>query len=419
MLVVIGIQVIQGESVVTVQEIHRAGIAHVNAVVQVHRTRDSPARLRCVPEISLQKITDTVTVFPIPLRPAVVRRERSNLIHAACIPGFCNQLDVSEDRIKGKLLQKWRILHRSTVCRSSENARKVKAEPIHMVIGHPVAKTFHNKALYNRVIAVHGIAAAGEVVVLRIRRQHVIDVIVNALKGNERAALSALCGMVEDHIQNHFDSVLLQKLDHLLQLPTLTVVLCRSGIAGVRGKKSHRVVAPVFVQPLPLIRMTVCDLVEFKDRQQLHCRDAQLLQIRNLLDDPRKGSGIRNAAGGILRKAANMELINYRILHLRIGKLRCVPDKIVLHHAGMVDAGFALILAPLPLSGHRSCIGIQKLLRLIEQKSLFRIPGAVNTIAVLEILHIQPEYNDRPHLANPIALRNRKNGKRRCRLSVI
>ena len=114
-----------------------------------------------------------------------------------------------------------------------------------------------------------------------------------------------------------------------------------------------------------------------------------------------------------------MELVNHRILHLRIGKLRCVPDKIVLHHTGMVDTGFALILAPLPLSGHRSCIGIQKLLRLIEQKSLFRIPAAVNAIAVLEILHIQPEYNDRPHLANPIALRNRKNGKRRCRLSVI
>ena len=127
--------------------------------------------------------------------------------------------------------------------------------------------------------------------------------------------------MVEDHVQNHFDSVLLQKLDHLLQLPALTVVLCRGGIAGIRGKKGHRVVAPVFVQPFSLIRMAVCDLVKFKDRQQLHCRDAQLLQIRNLLNDPRKGSGIRNTAGGILGKAANMELINHRILHLRIGKL--------------------------------------------------------------------------------------------------
>ena len=65
-------------------------------------------------------------------------RERTNLIQPAGIPGFCDQFDISKDRIVSEKLQKGRIVKWRTVLMASENAGKIEAEAVHTVVDGPV-----------------------------------------------------------------------------------------------------------------------------------------------------------------------------------------------------------------------------------------------------------------------------------------
>ena len=95
------------------------------------------------------------------------------------------------------------------------------------------------------MIAVQGVAAAAEIVIIPIGRQHVVDVVVKALEGEEGAHLIALGGVVKDHIQDDLDPIVVEGFDQLLELITLHVPLGRGGIAGVGGKEAYGIVAPV------------------------------------------------------------------------------------------------------------------------------------------------------------------------------
>ena len=82
--------------------------------------------------------TEAVTVTAIPFSPSAAGRERTNLIQPAGIPGFCDQFDISKDRIVSKELQKGRIVKWRTVLMASENAGKIEAEAVYTVVDGPV-----------------------------------------------------------------------------------------------------------------------------------------------------------------------------------------------------------------------------------------------------------------------------------------
>ena len=88
--------------------------------------------------------------------------------------------------------------------------------------------------------------------------------------------------MVEDHVQDDLNAVVVELLYQLLELQAFPVVLHVSGVAGVGGKKADRTVAPVVEELPPVVSALVHELVELKDRHQLHRIDAQGLQIGDL-----------------------------------------------------------------------------------------------------------------------------------------
>ena len=51
-----------------------------------------------------------------------------------------------------------------------------------MIFDHPVPQTVQDHLLHHRMVAVERIAAAAEIVVIPIRRQHVVHVIIDALQ---------------------------------------------------------------------------------------------------------------------------------------------------------------------------------------------------------------------------------------------
>ena len=82
---------------------------------------------------------------------------------------------------------------------------------------------------------------AAEVVVVALRRQHVIGLVVDAAEGDVRPALVALGGVVEDHVEDDLDAVAVQLLDQGLQLVDLHAAACRSRRSPPWGRRSRRV----------------------------------------------------------------------------------------------------------------------------------------------------------------------------------
>ena len=70
-------------------------------------------------------------------------------------------------------------------------------------------------------------------------------------------------------------------------------VVGRDAVARVRGEEADRAVAPVVDAAAARRRAVPHDLglVELEDRQQLDRGDAQLLEVRDLLDDAEKVPG--------------------------------------------------------------------------------------------------------------------------------
>ena len=71
----------------------------------------------------------------------------------------------------------------------------------------PVTQTLQNHLLHHRVVTVHGIAAAAEIIIKALRRQHIVNIVVKALEGKTGTKLIPLCCMIEYYVQNTFNPV--------------------------------------------------------------------------------------------------------------------------------------------------------------------------------------------------------------------
>ena len=253
------------------------------------------------------------------------------------------------------------------------------------------------------MIAVQRIAAAAEIIIPAIRREHVIDPVVKALEAEAGPLLISLCRMVEHHVQNNLDPVLMECPDQLLQLRPFPVELIRRRIAGVRGKKADRIVAPVIQQPPPIHFSGVHGFVKFKNRHQLHRIDAELLQIGNLFLQPGERSLVCHAGRHVAGKAPHMQLVDDQVAQLPPGLRHTPPVKHIPHHPGMVM--LFLMLSPDALARHRPGIGVQKDGVFIKAQPLLRLPRPVDAVGIFKFPDIQAENDHGVHIPNPVFLR--------------
>ena len=87
-----------------------------------------------------------------------------------------------------------------------------------MHLDHPVMEAVADEGPDDRVIAIEGIAAAGEVLVVAlVLVQHVVDAVVEAAKAYAGPELVPLGGMVEYDIEYHFDARPVKGAHHLLE----------------------------------------------------------------------------------------------------------------------------------------------------------------------------------------------------------
>ena len=158
------------------------------------------------------------------------------------------------------------------------------------------------------MIGVERVAAAGVVGVARpVRFEDVVGAVVQAAEAQRRPALVAFGGVIEHDVENDLDARPVQRLDHVAELVDRAERILARAVGLVRREERDRRVAPV----VDLSRRAVLG-VELEHRQQLDRRDAELLKIRNLLDQAgeRAARLLGDAGAGMAGEAAHVHLVN-------------------------------------------------------------------------------------------------------------
>ena len=294
---------------------------------------------------------------------------------------------------------------------ASEDGSQVEAEAVDVVVGHPVAQALHNHVTHIGVVAVQGIAAATEIIVIALRGQHIIGLVVDAAIGDVGALLVALSGVVEHHVEHHFNAVLMQLFHHVLQLVHLHGEPARRGVCGLGGKESYVAVAPQVVERAPIDRgdAVVFKLVELMDGHQFHAVDAQFLQIGNLLDDAGKRTLVLHARSRTTREVAHVHLIDDEVVDGRFQRKVILPVEVGEHHPGtiLVETFPIGLLSPHITADYQLGVRVEQNLRLIEAVPFFRQERTIHAETVLYVLIIQVENNHRKHIAQSELLEER------------
>ena len=100
------------------------------------------------------------------------------------------------------------------------------------------------------MVTVQSISTSAEIVVISLWSQHIINLIVKALKAEGFSQLVSFGGMIEYNIKNYFNSIFVKFTDQFFQFGSLTVMFCLGSIAGVWGKEVNGIVSPVFQKTL-------------------------------------------------------------------------------------------------------------------------------------------------------------------------
>src|SRR5436190_4076573 len=141
----------------------------------------------------------------IPLRPT--GWETPDLISAgADIPRLRYQLHSGEHRILADR-RKERCPAIEARRATSERARQIEPESVHVTDPDPVAQRIHGHLQHAGMAEVERVAAAGEVIVVArlVRKEPIIRSVVDAAKIKRRPQVVAFGGVVVDHIEDDLD----------------------------------------------------------------------------------------------------------------------------------------------------------------------------------------------------------------------
>src|SRR5262245_12995591 len=131
------------------------------------------------------------------------------------------------------------------------------------------------------MVAINGVAAPGKVQVIAAGADHVIQLVVQAAEGIGAAAVVALAGVVEDHVEKDLDAGGVERTNHLAKLVDLAVLPGAASVSRLGCGKGDAAISPKIPQRFPRLRVLerAIRLVELMNGQQLDRRDTQLLQI--------------------------------------------------------------------------------------------------------------------------------------------
>ena len=151
----------------------------------------------------------------------------------------------------------------------------------------PVVQRIDDEPAHHVVVGVHGVAATGVVDVAAVGCEGVVDVVGETAVAEGGALVVPLGGMVVDHVEDHLDPGLVQRLHHVPELVQRAERFLVGAEGGMGGEEGDGAVSPVVAKTEGgVVR------VELENRQQLHRRDPEVLQVRDLVDQSGIGAAL-------------------------------------------------------------------------------------------------------------------------------
>ncbi len=309
-LLVVGNQVLQREAVVRGDEVDAGMRPPARPSVQVLRAGEALRQVAHHAIVALPVAAHAVAEAVVPLGPAV--GEVADAVAAVAeVPGLRDQLHAVERRVLADRVEEAaEVFHLARFAR--QRGGEVEAEAVDVHLLDPVAQRVHHQLQRARMLQVHGVAAAGEVVVEApaLRVGDVVGGVVDAAHGQRRPEMVAFAAVVVDHVEDDLDARRVQRLHHGLELLDLE----RRAVAHLRREVGEGVVAPVVLHPL--VRQ-VAIVQEGVHRQQLDGGHAQALQV---VDHRRRAERCIGAAqmrrhfGMGHGEAAHVHLVDHHVL---------------------------------------------------------------------------------------------------------
>ena len=146
----------------------------------------------------------------------------------------------------------------------------------------PVAKAVHDHAADNRMIGVERVPRAAVVGIAgAVRLQNVVGAVVDSAEAQRGAAMVAFRRVIEHHVENDFDPARCSALTMSRNSSTAPSGSLARAVRLVRRKERDGRIAPV----IDMSRRAILS-IELEDRQKFYGGDAEILEIRDLFDQP-------------------------------------------------------------------------------------------------------------------------------------
>ena len=168
------------------------------------------------------------------------------------------------------------LVHALIVARERGSEIETKAVNVHVV--HPVAQAVHDELKRARMEQIERVARPGEIQIEpRIfQRQSIVGRVIHSTETERGSEMISFRGVIVNHVQDHFDAGRVEIAHHPFELGDLLAHRAAAGVLRLGREETDRVVAPVIAQAAVDQNLVVDVCV---DRQQLHRRDAEVLQI--------------------------------------------------------------------------------------------------------------------------------------------
>ncbi len=210
-------QVVQSEPVMAGDEVDALQRTLARRAVQVGAAGDAGREVPGAVRVAAPEPPYVVAVLAVPFGPPA--RELAHLVGPGGVPRLGDDLGVPQYRVLVDDLYQGRVAHDVAVLVPSQDRGQVEAEPVDVHVDDPVAEHLEDEFADQGVVAVEGVAAAGEVgVETPVLFKDVVDGIVYPAEGNRRPGLVALGGMVEDNVEDDLNASLVEGADHVPEL---------------------------------------------------------------------------------------------------------------------------------------------------------------------------------------------------------
>ena len=182
-----------------------------------------------------------------------------------------------------------------------------------------------------RVVELHRVAAAGEVLVLRavVREEPVVQRVVEAAEAERRPRLVAFGRVVEHDVEHDLEPCVVQRADHGLEFGHRVV----DRVAGVRREPRERVVAPVVREPAVDQEFLRHERLAGHQLDRRHADALQVVDHGRLREPEVLAAQVLGHAGMPLRESLDVQLVDDRVAPRDARRAHAAPVECGIGHA--------------------------------------------------------------------------------------